>query len=489
MEFGAARPWKVAGAALGLALWLQGCGGSGASQPPGTGWPQAMTQLQLVLSSDSNDQLSAFDLELQDITLTSAGGRTVSLLQNSVGGEFIHVNALIEPVLSVAVPQDVYVSATATIGRAEFTCVAIGASGSLTDSIYAYGYTPTANVSVTLPRPIAVAGESMGLLFRLLTSKSAQYSSCLDSAFAVSTFSITPTFSLTPFPVPAPQAGGAADRVYGLDGEITAVNGVPGSFQLTLPAYLFVPARSLMLVTDGATTLQGLAAGASLGVGSFVDLDGSIQPDGSIHATRVAVADPTAVNARRGPIFSVYGSQSVFTMLPRQAQGSNGPVATENYEFGSAQFAVSGQFSNIGQLPFTATFSAANMVAGQTVYVTAPSFILSGGLPYYAAATTITLMPQTLDGAVVGIGASGAFTVYTVQLAAADPFPTLSVQPGQTTLLSQPDHVQVYVDAGTRLQNSMPVSLGNPYRFYGLVFDDAGILRMDCAQIDDGVAP
>ena len=483
MEFQAVRPWSMARIMLGLALWLQGCGGSGG--------PQAMTQLQLVLSSDSNDRLTEFDLELQDITLTSARGGTVSLLKNSLGGEFIHVNAQIEPVLTVSVPQDIYVSATMTVGSAQFTCVSIGSTGALTDNTFVYGSTPAANVSVALPQPLTVIGESMGLMVRLLTAQSAQYSDCTDSASFNATSSITPTFSLTSFPIPATAADEVADRVYGLDGEITAVNATSGSFQVTLPVfpYLSPPASAVSLVTDSATTLQGLAPGASLGVGSYVDLDGSLQPDGSIHATRVAVADSTAVNVRRGPVLTVYASQPVFMMVPRQAQGINTRVNLESYDFGSARFAISGQFSNIGQLPFTATFSAANMVAGQTVYVAAPSFILSGGLPYYAAATTVTLMPQTLDGTVVGIGASGAFTVYTVQLAADDLFPALAVQPGQTTLLSQPDHVQVYVDAGTRMQNSMPVSPGDVLRFYGLVFDDAGVLRMDCAQVDDGVAP
>jgi len=55
------------------------------------------------------------------------------------------------------------------------------------------------------------------------------------------------------------------------------------------------------------------------------------------------------------------------------------------------------------------------------------------------------------------------------------------------TRLSQPDQVQVYVDAGTRLLNSNPVVVGGTLRFYGLVFNDQGVLRMDCAQINDGV--
>ena len=36
--------------------------------------------------------------------------------------------------------------------------------------------------------------------------------------------------------------------------------------------------------------------------------------------------------------------------------------------------------------------------------------------------------------------------------------------------------------------NSQPIAAGNNFRFYGLVFNDNGALRMDCAQVNDGVA-
>ena len=35
--------------------------------------------------------------------------------------------------------------------------------------------------------------------------------------------------------------------------------------------------------------------------------------------------------------------------------------------------------------------------------------------------------------------------------------------------------------------NTQPVTVGSPTRFYGLVFNDNGTLRMDCAEIFDGV--
>jgi hypothetical protein len=108
--------------------------------------------------------------------------------------------------------------------------------------------------------------------------------------------------------------------------------------------------------------------------------------------------------------------------------------------------------------------------------------------PTYVPASTITLLPQTINGTVSDISTSGSFTTYTVTLAPYDLFPNLAVQAKQTTLLTNPNTVVVYVDSTTQLLNTTPVAVGTVLRFYGLVFNDNGTLRMDCAQINDGVA-
>jgi hypothetical protein len=105
----------------------------------------------------------------------------------------------------------------------------------------------------------------------------------------------------------------------------------------------------------------------------------------------------------------------------------------------------------------------------------------------YTAATTITLMPQTINGRVTGSSVSGTFTDYSVSLAPYDLFPNLAVQQGQTTQLNDPSDVEVYVDSDTQLLNSQPLAESGTFRFYGLVFNDNGTLRMDCAQVNDGV--
>ena len=102
--------------------------------------------------------------------------------------------------------------------------------------------------------------------------------------------------------------------------------------------------------------------------------------------------------------------------------------------------------------------------------------------------TTATLIPQTIDGTVSAVSSEGGFTTYTVTLAPYDLFPEMTGQPGQTTLLTNPGSVVVYADSNTQMLNSGAIGVGSVMRFNGLVFNDNGTLRMDCAQVNDGVA-
>ncbi len=125
------------------------------------------------------------------------------------------------------------------------------------------------------------------------------------------------------------------------------------------------------------------------------------------------------------------------------------------------------------------------MVAGQNVEITLHGSASSGES---TPAATVTPLPQTINGAVSAVGSEGGFATYTVALAPYDLFPALAVKPGQTTLLKNPNTVVVYADSNTQMLNTDPVAVGSVERFYGLVFNDNGTLRMDCAQVEDGVA-
>jgi hypothetical protein len=172
-------------------------------------------------------------------------------------------------------------------------------------------------------------------------------------------------------------------------------------------------------------------------------------------------------------------------MYPRQQQGKDERIDVETLNFASATFQLSGHVTNLQALPFTPTFDVNSMVPGQNVYIGTPAFVNRG--PYFAAATTITLMPQAIDGTVTGSSTLGNFTIYTVALAPYDLFASLASQPGQGSLLTQTGLIEVYVDSSTQMLNTSPVQPGSTLRFHGLVFDDNGTLRMDCSQVSDGV--
>jgi hypothetical protein len=465
---------------------IVGCssGGGGASPTSSNNPTPAVTNVTVVLASDANDQFTDFGAVLQGITLTNGSGKSVTLLSQSFGTEFVHVNGLVEPMITGTLPQDTYTSATVTVGGAEFTCVTLDTDSGVQVSTFAYGYVQAPFVTVSLPTPISVTGDSMGLTLRMLIQKSAILSSCSGGA----SYAIRPTFTLSSFDIANAPLGSASNTVLSLEGAVTAVNGTSGSFEVQRPANMSEPAMSLKVSIDAGTALQGIVGLASMEVGMFVDLDGAIRADGSVHATRVAVADPAAVDVRRGPILSVFNQAiPIVNIRPIEGQGKDGLVASEPYDFSRTTFHISGQLSNVQQLPFAATFNAANVVPGQNVYLSSPAFVTCCGQLYFAPATTITLMPQTIDGTVFGSSVSGNFTIYAVQLSNYDLLASLAAQPAQATLLTQPNQVQVYVDSSTRMLNSVPVAVGSTLRFYGLVFNNQGVLRMDCAQINDGV--
>ena len=126
------------------------------------------------------------------------------------------------------------------------------------------------------------------------------------------------------------------------------------------------------------------------------------------------------------------------------------------------------------------------MVAGQNVSITTHAQTIQGG-PIYVPATTITLMPQTINGTITAVSSAGGFDVYAIALAPYDLISDLAVQPGQTTLVSDPSSVMVYVDSSAQMLNTTSLSVGSVMRFNGLLFNDGGTLKMDCAQVNDGV--
>lgn len=486
------RPFCFSLTASILVLFAVGftvaCGSGSSSEPKLSG----NTSVTMMLSGTANDQLSGFNVGFQGISLTSQSGKTVTFLSMPtsgppLGAEFTHINGTAEPLVTATIPQDVYTSATVSLGGASISCVALGpVDGEETLSSAFFDLLPQpATAAVTFPSPITVTSTNMGLSLDLLVSQSATIGDCLN-VDGFSGFSITPTFNLTPLTLSSSPTNSANGKVIGLDGEVTAIGSGGSSLTLSIPD--LEGSRPLSVSSDSKTAYQGISGFSALTVGTFLDMDGAIQSDGSLLATRVAVADTSAGDVFRGPLMEVIPSVSEFLMNPHNWQGKDvlgfGGGGGFNFNYDSAAFTISGQLTNLGSLPFVASFNASNMVPGQEVYISIFSSAWNTPRP---AANTVTLMPQTINGAVTTSSKNGNFTDYTVSLASYDLFPMLAVQPGQSTVENNPSQVEVYVDSNTQLLNTQPLGVGSTFRFYGLVFNDNGTLRMDCAQVNDGV--
>jgi len=442
----------------------------------------------ILASSTANDQLFQFSVTVQSLTLTGQSGQTVSLLPTPVSDEFIHLNGHVEPLATISIPQGVYTSAAATINGAVPACAGQSAGSLLIDEALGGLNGPTA-ASIELPQAITVTGTAMGLVLDLEVSKTAPFNGGCSNSLT-NAVTITPTFRLTSISIAAPPTNGENGMVWGVEGLISSVSADGTGFA----------ARALSSVGEGAsdptwqvtvsgnTTFQGVGSAAGLTAGMPIDMDLVIQPDGSLLAKRVAAydTDTTNLSVAFGPPMVIYPSgpyQAVYPVMNTLEVEQQGQLSSlvGGYSLNGATLQISGQLANLQSLPFIPTFNPANMVDGQNIV-----FSTHASLESWEPLTTVTLLPQTIDGAVTAISREGNFTTYTVTLAPYDLFPNLAVQPGQTTLLRNPNTVVVYA-GNTQMLNSGAVSVGGLFRFYGLMLNDNGTLRMDCAQVNDGV--
>jgi hypothetical protein len=299
---------------------------------------------------------------------------------------------------------------------------------------------------------------------------------------------ITPAFTLTALAPTAQMVSSDLAGETGLIGVVSALASDGSGFSV---AGADGPTWSVK--ANGSTVFQGIAALSALSVGLPVNFDASPQSDGSLLASRVEVTDANVseLTVWRGPIIFISNAAPQRDLFVTESAGplyvgfEGGPWGLG---FGADTiYQTSAQFSNLSSLPFSATFAANNIVAGQSVYLSthASAFPNSPGL---VAVTTVTLLPQTINGTVTAVASAGSFTTYTVALANYNLFTALAQQGGQTTILTSPGSVVVYIDSSTQTQNAAALAVGSLLRFNGLVFNDNGTLRMDCAEVWDGVA-
>lgn len=460
-----------------------GCGG-GTSSTTLAG----NTNVVVLASSTANDQLVQFPVGLKNLTLTSQSGKTVTLFSTTLSAEFIHLNGTVEPLATATIPQDTYTSASGVYAGTSPVCMGLQTDSTSFFIDGAIGGPGTPTITVNLPAPIEVTGTAMGLVLNLQVSQSAPFSGgCVQNLSLPS--AVSPVFNLTPVLIAAQPTNSANGKALGLEGTIASIGETGTAFTVTAPiGYFNGNSPTWQVSTNGSTVFQGISGVSGLSAGMPVDMDVALQADGSLMATRVAVynTDATNLDVSGGQVVTMDPAESNFFGLSTQMVG-NITMLYDVFGYGNATSQISGQFTNLQNLPFVATFNPANTVAGQNVLVTSNVPLDNGFPPLPLPLATMTLMPQTINGTVGAISTSGGFTTYTVTLAPYDVFAELAGQPGQPALMS-PNTVVVYADSNTQMLSSSSVNVGGVFRFYGLVFNNNGTLSMDCAQVSDGVA-
>jgi hypothetical protein len=469
-------------ALLTVAL-LGGCGGGSHKNvtPP----PPGSTNVVVLMTGTANDKLVNFEMQIKNVTLTNAAGESVTLLNRSISGritgftEFMHLNGASEPLAIATVPQATYTSATVEVGTCTFVMFSVAPStgGPLTatfqDAVCNQG---TGHATVKLAAPITISDPVMALSFNLQVSQS--YTLGPGNNFAVS-----PVFTLTPIAVPAKPTNDQNGKVTGIDAVITSVNASTNTFMAQTTSGIV-----LNISSGGSTQYEGVAGLASLAPGMMVNFDVAIQSTGTLVATHVEVDNAAANTAdTEMPLYLAGPVGTVFVEPQTCFPAPDSPFICEvAFRLDpAAAFQISGQFNNLQNLPFSPDFSSSTFFLGQSVFTQSAGARAGDVL----IATSLTLVPQTINGAVTAVSSAGSFTAYTVSLASYHPIPvTQRLFLGPFPVITNPASVTVYAGANTELLQSAPITVGSLLRFRGLIFYDKGTLRMDCARILDGVA-
>ena len=440
---------------------LVGC--SAGAVPAGTTVTSlAKTTVPVLVTDAPSDQLLTFSLTLNSIVLTDTAGKTASILPTPTTIEACHLNGVEEALVTASIPQDTYASAAITYSSPEITYIdAVGQKVQVSPAL------STTSYSTTFAAPITISSTSSSLLVDLLVDKSVTISG--------SAVTVAPVFNITNI-VPTSSSGSDGHHQDGGDThQFGAVVSMTASSLTIQPP----SGAAVTLTANSATVFQGGSSLASLAAGNLVEVDFTVQPDGSLLATRVQLEDSAEgthhADLLTGPV-TLINKGTGFQITLSQCLGSDLSSSTVGNSYtitisSSTIFAPTPQFQNLTGLPFTPSFTAANLTGGQRVAVAASS--ISGT---NVTASTVYLIPQTLDGTVTAITTSGNFTVYTFTLATGSAF----------TSLSGASSVVVYTTSITMNQTATPIAVGSVVRFNGLVFNDAGTFRMVSGVSKDG---
>jgi len=256
-----------------LAIMI-GCGGTGSSQPSTNASPAAAI---FITGEDAPlPSVLAFNVTLNSITLNN-GSTAVSVLSMPTTVDFARLMGLRTLVGFNSVQPGTYTSATINLSAPLISYLDLTTSPPSVGTIN--GTLTNSTVTVALSKPLVVGSNGLaGLHMEFDLRQSLR----LDVAGQV-TGVVDPHIDLKPVMASDPEA-----EITDLRGGLVSVNVAGSSFVIQRPG-----GHQVTIIVNGQTRFNGSWNLGNLAPPAFVEVDGTVQADGSVLATEVEVIATT----------------------------------------------------------------------------------------------------------------------------------------------------------------------------------------------------
>ncbi len=444
-------------------ILIAGCGGSGSSGSPAS--PQAgTTSVQINFGDAPADWIVAFSMNMSSMTLINSGGTTVSVASGPMQMEMRHLMGTMQPVAMINIPQGTYSMATIAISSEAVTYM--DPVSKLLVQQTMPGMTKTFNFNP--PVTVGTMPETMNFDLDLSQSFSG----------AAGHIAFNPVFNMTT----GMPGGGQGTQSGGMEHMMGGVSGISGS-SFTMSMMQGLPTVTVM--TNSNTHFDHISGMGSMGMGMLVEVNATMQADGSLMATWVSSVLPGMSGGlmAEGLVNSITGNPpSQFTIICDNGAGTSmmssylGTALQINLT-STTQYGFDANGVDLSNLPFTPAFNSSTLAKGQRVDPDSTGGMMMGGMgggmmSGAINATQVTLEQQGLSGTVSSY-ADGSPASFVLNLPSDSAFTSLT---GAGT-------VMVFQQPGTQLSGSSSVTNNAGVQVRGLLFFDAGTYKMVAARI------
>lgn len=464
------RNFIVASVATAVTVALAACGSSNGATTNPTPTPAAKTAVQINLGDAPADWMLAFSMNINAMSLTGSSG-SVSLVSSAVPMEMMHLMGVMQPLTMVNAPQGTYTGASITIGSA--TAMYMDPT---TKVLVQKTISGPVSATVTFSSSITVGSTPMAMGFDLDLASSV-------TGNASGNLSLNPVFHVTSG---MQGSGNAADFANGgiqqMMGAVSSVSGNSFVMNSMQAAQTFTFATNSSTHFD-STSMSGMASGMLLVV------DASLQPDGSLMATKVQSMMNSGGVMGGGMITAVTGQPATALTMVMQNGAGTGMMASSFAAGatidlnGGTTYKIDEDGMNMSGLPFTPVFDATHIYAGQSVMPISSTGMMSGGMgggmmggssmAGTITASEVALEPRGLSGTIATAITSGSTTIFTLTLPSDCAF----------TTLTRATSVMVFQQSETTVSGTSPIASGSTVHAFGLLFYDAGQWKMVASRI------